>query len=206
MNKNIWIAGIVGLILGIVITVLYSPVWGKRMGYQRGPVSSIKSNNMMAGNIDAHFIEQMIPHHESAIAMAGLALDKAEHKEIKQLATTIEFSQSKEIEQMEQWYKEWFGEEVSMFPVALAHSNEGNMNMMGMIGNDTDLERLKRAQPFDKAFIEVMIPHHQMAVMMAQMLERTTSRPEMKQLAHNIIETQSKEIEDMRIWYADWYN
>jgi uncharacterized protein (DUF305 family) len=205
MNKNIWIAGIIGLILGIIVTVLYVPMWGKRIGYQKNNMPMIGGNQMM-GNIDAHFIKQMIPHHESAIDMADIALQKAEHQEIKQLAQNINTSQSAEIDKMKQWYKNWFGEEISLISTASAHGHEGGMGMMGMMGDDTDLDRLKNAQPFDKAFIEEMIPHHQMAVMMAQMLERTTTRPEMKHLAHDIIDAQTKEIEDMRGWYKAWYN
>ena len=56
-----------------------------------------------------------------------------------------------------------------------------------------------------KEFIEQMIPHHQMAIMMAQMLKSGTVRPEMQQLAENIITSQSKEIHDMQGWYRSWY-
>ncbi len=52
---------------------------------------------------------------------------------------------------------------------------------------------------------EEMIPHHQMAVMMAQMLKNSTQRPEMRNIADNIINTQTKEIDQMRNWYSQWY-
>lgn len=45
----------------------------------------------------------------------------------------------------------------------------------------------------------------QLAVMMAQMLRSGTSRPEMLSLADAIIESQSKEIQDMQSWYKSWY-
>ena len=50
-----------------------------------------------------------------------------------------------------------------------------------------------------------MIPHHQMAVMMANMLASSTNRPEMKKLAQDIIIAQTKEINQMREWYKAWY-
>ena len=74
----------------------------------------------------------------------------------------------------------------------------------GMMGDTTDTESLKNAEDFDKAFIEEMIPHHQMAVMMSNMLAKGTRREEMKKLAQNIIDAQTKEINDMRTWYEVW--
>ena len=50
-----------------------------------------------------------------------------------------------------------------------------------------------------------MVPHHQMGIMMAQMVLRWSDRPEDRELARSIIETQSAEIEQMLAWYRDWY-
>src|SRR3989338_3691069 len=57
----------------------------------------------------------------------------------------------------------------------------------------------------DEHFIEQMIPHHELAIIMAQMLKAGTNRPEMLTLANNITESQSKEIEQMQSWYKSWY-
>jgi uncharacterized protein (DUF305 family) len=54
-------------------------------------------------SFDQRFLEAMIPHHESAITMARDALAKAEHQEIKDLATAIITAQEAEIAQMRQW-------------------------------------------------------------------------------------------------------
>jgi uncharacterized protein (DUF305 family) len=75
---------------------------------------------------------------------------------------------------------------------------------MGMMGDETDITGLEKAGDFDKAFIDEMIPHHQMAVMMAQMLKSGTRRPEMIKLAEDIITAQTKEINEMRQWYKNW--
>jgi uncharacterized protein (DUF305 family) len=76
------------------------------------------------------------------------------------------------------------------------------MGMMGMM--NADLEALKNAPDFDKAFIEQMIPHHKMAVMMAGMI-LDSDRPELRELAKSIVPTQSDEIEQMRQWQQTWY-
>lgn len=62
----------------------------------------------MMGDIDRHFIEQMIPHHEDAVSMADLALARAEHDELRQLAEEIKRDQSREIDEMKDWYEDWY--------------------------------------------------------------------------------------------------
>lgn len=201
MNKEIIISGVVGFLIGFFVASAASSVvpWGGPM-MNRGA----SPDGAMTSQIDAHFIEQMIPHHEDAITMATLALRKAEHQEITALSQDIIRTQSEEITQMKQWYESWFGKSVPRTNVSMG-SGGGMMMHGGMMGDATDITTLENARPFDKEFIEQMIPHHQMAVMMATMLSRATTRPEMQQLAENIISAQTREIDRMREWYEAWY-
>ncbi|MDQ3164190.1 MAG: DUF305 domain-containing protein, partial [Actinomycetota bacterium] len=50
-----------------------------------------------------------------------------------------------------------------------------------------------------------LIPHHQDAIRMARKEISGGSDEELKELAGSIVETQSKEIEDMNDWREDWY-
>lgn len=75
---------------------------------------------------------------------------------------------------------------------------------MGVKGDATDIADLENAPDFDTAFLEHMIPHHQMAVMMASMLKDGTERKEMRQLADNIVAAQTEEIDQMREWLKEW--
>lgn len=67
--------------------------------------------NMLKGktgdDLDAAFLEGMIPHHQGAIDMANLVLENAKHEEIKQMAREIISAQQREIDMMKQWQKEW---------------------------------------------------------------------------------------------------
>jgi uncharacterized protein (DUF305 family) len=169
--------------------------------------------NSVNTSVDAAFIENMIPHHEGAIAMAELALTKAKTKEVQTLAANIIKNQQEEITTIKAWYTTWFERDVpedqtnsSMInmsdnDMAAMHTETGTIHMNSMSG---DLEALQNAKDFDKEFVTQMIPHHEMAVMMAQMLLRTSSREEMKTLAQNIIDSQSKEIADMQSWLTMW--
>jgi uncharacterized protein (DUF305 family) len=153
----------------------------------------------MRGGTDAMFIEQMIPHHDDAIAMAKSALARAEHPEIKQLAEDVIKTQSAEIDQMREFYRDWFDADVPDFG--------GASGMMGggMMGGDVDIEDLEAAEQFDKAFIEAMVPHHQMGIMMSRMAGNASNRSELRDLTDAIIEGQSAEIRKMLEWYEEWY-
>jgi uncharacterized protein (DUF305 family) len=149
----------------------------------------------MSMDMARHFIEAMIPHHDDAVIMAELALTQAEHPELRALAADIKRVQTDEINLMRQWYQAWYGTSVPASAMGGA--------MPGMASHDP--RAIDGAQPFDKAFIEEMIPHHQMAVMMATMAERGVTQPELRALLASIRTSQSAEIDLMRTWYEAWY-
>lgn len=57
---------------------------------------------------------------------------------------------------------------------------------------------------FDKAFVEMMIVHHQGAVDMAALIPANAKHEELKRLGQDIIATQTKEIAMMQQWLKDW--
>ena len=158
---------------------------------------------------DRVFIEQMIPHHQDAIDMGNLALVRAEHPEIRQLAENVIRDQSREISQMRSWYKAWYGTDVPEYEDAMmggGMNRRGSGTGMMRGGTDesmTDLAQLGNATRFDKEFIEQMVPHHQMAIMMAQMTLNSDHK-EMRDLGSSIIRSQSSEVDQMREWYYTW--
>ncbi len=192
MNTNTIAVGVVALIVGLGGGYV---LWGNNPS----PSSThmMPNGGVMGQNIDQHFIVQMIPHHEGAIAMAKIALDRSKRPEIITLANNIIEAQEKEITDMRGWYQTWYGS-------APPSGGMGMMHMGGMTG-DPDVLKSVSAADFDREFINEMIPHHEMAVTMAQMLAAGTERGEMRQLASNIITSQSNEIEMMRGWLKSWY-
>ena len=63
----------------------------------------------------------------------------------------------------------------------------------------------KTGDAFDKEFLAEMIVHHQGAVDMAQAVLKTSKRPELIQLANDIITAQTKEISMMQGWQKNWF-
>jgi uncharacterized protein (DUF305 family) len=62
-------------------------------------------HDMAMGDPDKNFLENMIPHHQSAVDMAKLALKKALRPELKKFAQGVIDVQSKEITQYKTWLK-----------------------------------------------------------------------------------------------------
>jgi uncharacterized protein (DUF305 family) len=56
-----------------------------------------------------------------------------------------------------------------------------------------------------KHFIEMMIPHHDEAVAMAELAREKAERSEVRTLAETIARVQRAEIVQMRAWYLEWY-
>jgi uncharacterized protein (DUF305 family) len=85
--------------------------WYPELAETSGMVMDMGPMEVPAGAepFEQRFIQAMIPHHESAITMARDALQKAEHQEIKDLASAIITAQQAEIDQMQQWLAEWYG-------------------------------------------------------------------------------------------------
>lgn len=160
---------------------------------------TVTATPAVVSDLDLNFIDSMVPHHEGAIQMAELALERAEHQEIRELAQAIISAQQDEITRMTAWRNDWFG---SAPP---SGGMPGMGAMPGMVMHSGDMHMLMNANPFDKAFIDMMIVHHEAAIAMAQQILTTTQREEIRELANAIIAAQQKEIDDMRQWRAAWY-
>jgi len=78
-------------------------------------------------------------------------------------------------------------------------------SMHSMMSSMTGSLSGKTGDAFDQAFLREMIVHHEGAVVMAQMVLETSSRPELRQLATEIITAQNKEIEQMKNWGVLWF-
>ena len=62
------------------------------------------------------------------------------------------------------------------------------------------------AVPFDRSFIDAMVPHHQQAIEMAEDAKAAgLSEPVLLDIANAIVATQQDEIERMLEWRAEWF-
>ena len=60
--------------------------------------------------------------------------------------------------------------------------------------------------PFDRAFIDAMVPHHQQAISMARAAKAAgLSHGELVKIADAILKTQQEEIDRMLDWRDEWF-
>jgi len=146
---------------------------------------------------DERFIDAMVPHHRGAVEMAEVALENAEHEEIRQLSKDIVSAQEAEIEELKGIKQEEFG--TSRVPMDV---DPGQMEGMGMTA---DPRSLADEEPFDEAFIGAMIPHHRSAIQMANVALERSDNPRIQELAGGIVRAQEREISQMQTWRESWY-
>lgn len=144
---------------------------------------------------DRAFIDAMVPHHASAIAMARAAKEAGlSQPALVKVADDILATQQVEIDQMKRWRKEWFGSStIAPNGVAALGLDESEMGM-----EMDDADTLRNSTDVNTDFAQMMITHHQSAIDMAKLAEDRAERDELKDLAAAIISAQQREIDVLR--------
>jgi uncharacterized protein (DUF305 family) len=152
---------------------------------------------------DLQFIDQMIMHHEGAIMSSEHMISDSKRPELQKLAESIQRSQAEQVEQMQAMRKDWYpdAERTSgmMDPSQMDEMmGDGMMEEMmeQMMGGS--MQETMGADATDEMFLEMMIPHHQMAVDMSEKALKDADHPELKDLAQKIEDEQSAQIELMK--------
>ena len=147
---------------------------------------------------DLQFIDQMIIHHQGAIMSAEHMIAGSERPELRQLSENIQTSQAEQIEQMRAWREEWYPDAAPTFEMDPTQMNEmmGDNQMQEMMG-DEHMQEMMGTDGNDAMFLSMMIPHHQLAIDMSEQALDNAEHPELKELAQQIIDEQSAEIELM---------
>jgi uncharacterized protein (DUF305 family) len=139
---------------------------------------------------DIRFAQQMILHHEQAVAMSDIVLRKTGvHPEVTALAQQIKAAQQPEIDQLNNWLDAW----------GRKQAGDGDQHGDGTI----PAEKLRRLDRTDgpggqRLFLQGMIRHHQGAVALTEAEIAEGKHPAAIQLAETIAKRQQREIETMQ--------
>jgi uncharacterized protein (DUF305 family) len=156
-------------------------------------------------DVDAgvRFMRDMIVHHEQALVMAALVADRTEREDLRLLARRIAVSQEDEIGMMRRWLttRGEPGQDGVVHEGGGAHAG-AHAPMPGMASAE-ELARLGAVtgEAFDVQFLELMIRHHEGALVMVNDLlttEGAGQEPELFRFASHVDADQRAEIARMR--------
>ncbi len=151
------------------------------------------------GSAEAGFARDMSVHHAQAVEMAEIVRDKTESEEVRLMAADMALTQQGQIGRMQGWLDVWNLPATGAEPAMswMGHPTEGRMPGMA---SPEEIEGLRNAPPEEAEvmFFQLMIPHHQAAVPMAEAVMERTDRPEVENLAGAIVASQKGEIDVMK--------
>ncbi|WP_320670892.1 DUF305 domain-containing protein [Patulibacter defluvii] len=170
--------------------------------------------------VDRAFVRQMVPHHEMAVAMARTARERSRRPQVDELADAIIRAQEGEIAQLRR-----IAVDLDLtIPAAGAagggHGQHGggaagmetmaqDARALGLtmdeLGMSMAMDALDTADPVDRAFIDLMIPHHQGAIRMARAQLAGGRDPRLRRISRAIVDAQRAEIAQLNRWRRAWY-
>lgn len=177
-------------------------------GHDAGRTAEVSTTEH--NDADVAFASDMLQHHAQALSMVDLTRGRTLDPTVQQLAEQIREAQAPEIETFTDWLTDW-DEEIpeTMRDHAHAGHDTGDLgeSMEGMDHGDMpgmmtaeDLTALQNAPDgeFQTMWLEMMIEHHTGAVEMARSEQSEGRFEPAVDLAGDIVESQSAEIETMQ--------
>ena len=179
--------GLLMLLIGGLLGALAVLVW---QGARAAPVSEPSP--------ETGFARDMIVHHNQAIEMALLVYNQGSDSVLKGIALDMLLTQQTQIGQMQGWLHVW------NLPIA---GTVLPMTWMGMptsglmpgmaTSNQMAALRDSSGTAADRLFIQLMIPHHQSGIHMANAILSLTSIPAVRDLALSVVASQEREIKEL---------
>lgn len=186
--------------LGMSAIALAIALTGCSTGNGSDSPTTSESSTVAANTADETFVTMMIPHHQQAVEMADIVLDKeGVDPRIVDLAQQIKEAQGPEIERMLSWLEDWgvdydpnVGSMDAMDHGSMAESEDGMMTA-------DDMSSLENADGVgaSRLFLEQMIVHHVGAVDMARIALDDGQHPDVLELAQQVTDDQTVEINAM---------
>ncbi|MGH8910654.1 MAG: DUF305 domain-containing protein, partial [Egibacteraceae bacterium] len=151
------------------------------------------------GSAEAGFARDMATHHAQAVAMGELIRARTANPAIRITAVDIVLTQQAQMGRMHGWLDAW-GLPVSGPEPAMAWMGMPTGGLMPGMASRAELNELAGLSGVraDARFLQLMIPHHQAGVEMAQAALDRTRRPEVRRLAQAIVAAQQREIAALR--------
>lgn len=205
MNARRSAGGLTGRVFSAIAFMVIGAAATLLLGAGAGPAPSA-ARVPAAGAVDIGFSQDMIVHHQQAVAMAQAALGRTSPS-VAQLASAIELNQLREIGQMQGWLALWNTPQVPSGPpmtwMTTGHQGHGGHRatdgaMPGMASLQ-EIDRLGEAKgkALDAWFLQLMIRHHEGGLIMTTAAARNATNPQVRSLAALMVIDQRQEVATM---------
>jgi uncharacterized protein (DUF305 family) len=172
-------------------------LFGAAAGLLIGLPGSSATSTPTADSVDVGFAQDMSVHHQQAVQMASWERDHTTDPALKQLAFDIETTQLQQIGRMQGWLGLW----------GMASEAPGGKHMAWMADDahshsmtSDQLRSLRAAsgEQMDVLFLQLMLRHHEGGVLMLQYASEHASVPEVRNLAAQMLSSQTSESEYLK--------
>jgi len=162
-----------------------------------------------AMEIDMAYIDMMIPHHESIVALSQAALPRLTDERLRTIAQAIIDAQTAEVAELRGLRDEFYG---SPDPEPLDDAAMMRLTpdmampmgeMMGQMDAATQVTSFCSASDPDLAFIDLVIPHHESAIAASETALDQATHHRIRDFAERVIGDQQREIEELEAIRAD---
>lgn len=153
------------------------------------------------GSVDVGFYRDMTTHHEQAVQLALIELDRGENPIVQSFAREILIFQDRELGIMDTRLNDWGQPAAERPPTAMGWMGMRPVPVEQMPGLATDEQiadlRAAAGAEADALFLDLMAEHHRGGVHMANYAAEHADRSEVRALARRMARQQSGEINEM---------
>jgi len=157
-------------------------------------------------DFDRAFVKQMVEHHKQGIEMADLAASRAQDASVKAFAEKTRESQEKELKELKGMrsasqknaeHDQHHDSHRASTDATNTHLSTGDEHQAMQRQTMSKLESARGAD-FDRAFVEEMTKHHQMAIEMNELARNRAANRELRAFAEKSVSSQQQEIAELQ--------
>lgn len=165
---------------------------------------SVESAAARPNAVDVGFSRDMAVHHQQAVLMSELLRERGSDAELKAIAIDMVLTQTNQVGQMQGWLALW-GEPFAVDEPPMRwmggshahHDPDQPMTGMASQANLNEIEGLAGVDA-ERKYLQLMIPHHEGGVEMAEHAVEHASTPAVRDLAASMVRSQQAELETLQ--------
>lgn len=187
---------VAAVVVALAVALAAGVLTGARLGGTAAPEE---------GSVDVGFARDMRDHHSQAVEMSFLVREATDDPAVDQLALDILLTQQQQVGQMYGWLEGWGlpqagSERMAWMSGSGAHAGHdmsgGMSGLMPGMATNAEMQALAAAtgERAERIFLQLMIPHHEAGVEMADVAAARAEDERVRRLAESMSVAQQAEL------------